>query len=196
MQIMADSNTMMTLVVTDAEKAIAKEVKVDFKEILKKLDKSVESVSDLRKAVVEQHPSQDDLAGKYRGKLLRYRRKIQAVFNEFLVSTQKALEKMVQISDPENIRLREVLSAEIGELKDGGEAVLDLLQDPEKDGFSQSLEQISAQIERRSKSIKEVITNQLYSHVDNDILGKMRVGELHFRIMRRARILKQLVRGK
>jgi len=192
--ITAESGPRLTLTVTDTERATAKEVKNDFKGITKKLDKSVRSVSDLKKVIVEKHPSQEDLKGKYRGRLIRYRRQIQKVFNDFLMDVQSALEKLSKISDPDMLRLREILAAEVGELSDGAEAILDLLNDTDRDGFTKTLEQICAQMEKRQRSIKDVIDNQLFGHIDQDILGKMRISELHFKIMRRARILKQLAR--
>jgi hypothetical protein len=185
----------MTLVVTDSERTIAKEVKVEFKDIIKRLDKSLKSITELRTALVEKHPTQEELKTKYRGRLLRYRRKIQDVFNAFLMAVKHALEKLADISDPDMIRLREILVAEVGELSDGAESILDLLKEPDKEGFTKTLEQICAQLEKRQKSIKDVIDNQLFGHLDHDILGKMKISELQFKIKRRARILRQLVRG-
>jgi len=195
-QIIADSGPKMTLVVTETERAIAKEVKIEFKDIIKKLDKSIKAVIELRSALIEKHPTKEELKTKYRGRLLRYRRKIQDVFNKFLISTKSALEKVVDISDPDMIRLRGILVAEVGELSDGAEAILDLLKEPDKDGFTKVLEQICAQLEKRQKSIKDVIDGQLFGHIDHDILGKMKISELRFKIRRRARILRQLVGNK
>ena len=65
----AKTGPMMTLVVTDQERSIAKQVKADFKIILDKLDKSVRTITDLRDAIVEERPSKDILKTKYRGRL-------------------------------------------------------------------------------------------------------------------------------
>ena len=45
------------------------------------------------------------------------------------------------------IRLREIIIAEVGELSDGAEAVLELLKEISRDSFTKTLEQITAQIE-------------------------------------------------
>ncbi len=190
------SGPKMSLDVTDAERVAAKEAKDDFKEILKKLEKSVKSIIDLKNAITEQHPTQEELTKKYRGRLLRYRRKIQSVFNDFLLSTKNALEKLTRISDPDMLRLREILAAEVGELSDGAEAVLDLLKEPDREGFTVTLERISAQLEKRQRSVKDVIDTQLFGHLDHDILGKMRISQLRFNMKKRARIIKYLVRSK
>jgi len=186
----------MTLTVTDHERAIAKQVKEEFKRILHKLDKAVRSIADLRDAMVEERPSKEDLKSKYRGRLLRYKRKIRNIFNEFLSSVKSSLEKLSKISDPDMIRLREILIAEIGELSDGAEAIMDLLGETDREGFSKTIEQVSSQVEKRQKSIIDVIDNQLFNHIDHDILGKMKISDLQFRIRRRARIIKQLARGE
>ena len=182
------------LTITDAEIEAAKSVKEDVKGILKKLDKATKTILDLRDAITQQHPSQDELANKYHGRLLRYRHKIIANFNDFFHAIKETIEKLTAITDPDMMRLKEILVAEISELSDGAEAVLDLLKETDKDGFTNTLEQISAQIDKRQKSIKDVIESQLLGHIDQDILGKMKIGDMQFRIRRRARIIKQLAR--
>lgn len=191
----AESGPRMVLDVSSDERAIAKSVKEDFKKTLKKLDKAIDVVTDLKNAITEQRPSKDDLKDKYRGRLIRYRSKVRNIFNEFLQPTRKSLEDLSKVSDPEMIRLREIIVAEVGELSDGAEALLDLLEDPDKEGFTKTLEQLSAQIEKRKKSIIDVIDSQLFNHIDHDILGKMKISELHYNMRRRARIIRQLVRN-
>jgi len=196
MKQITSAGTKVNLKITDSEISIAKEVKEDIKSIVKKLEKATKVILDLKDAIVQQRPSKDDLSNKYRGKFLRYRRKITENFNEFLLAIRATIEKLAEISDPDMMRLKEILIAEVGELSDGSEAVLDLLQEPDKEGFTQTLERISSQIEKRQKSIKDVLDSQLLSHIDQDILGKLKIGELKFRIRRRARIIKQLARRK
>jgi len=193
-QLNAQTGPRMVLDITDAERAIAKEVKDDFKQTLKLLDTAIKVIVDLRDAIVEQRPKKDELNGKYRGRLLRYRRKISTAFNEFLNGVKAALEKLSQINDPEMISLREILIAEIGELSDGAEAIMDLLGETDRESFTKTLEQVASQIEKRQKSIADVIDNQLANHIDHDIFGKMKISEMRFRIKRRARIVRQLTR--
>ncbi len=182
----------MTLEITDAEREIAKKVKKEFKQISKELDSALKVVLDLRDAIVEQRPSKEDLKNKYRGRLVRYKKKIKDAFNHFLTHTKKTLEMAVEISDPEMVRLREILVAEIGELSDGTEALMDLLNETDRDGFTKTLEQISAQLEKRQKSIADVIENQLFGHIEQDILGRMKISSLQHNIRRRTRIIRQL----
>lgn len=183
----------MTLEITDAEREIAKVVKKEFKQISKELNAAVKVVLDLRDAIVEQRPSKDDLKNKYRGRLIRYKKKIKDAFNHFLEHTKTTLEKAVEISDPEMVRLREILVAEIGELSDGVEALMDLLGETDRDSFTKTLEQISSQLEKRQKSIADVIDSQLFGHIEQDILGRMKISSLQQNIRRRTRIIRQLV---
>ena len=118
----AESGPRMVLDVSDTERSVAANAKEEFKGILKKLDKAILTIADLRDAVVDQRPSKDDLKSKYRGRLIRYRKKIKEVFNDFLSSTKTSLEKLSEISDPEMVRLREILIAEIDEF--GAEGTL------------------------------------------------------------------------
>jgi len=192
----AESGTRMVLNVTDAERAKASEVKDDFKKVLNKIDDSIKIITDLKNSIVEQRPTKDDLQNKYLGRLLRYRKKIRDSFNDFLTLTRTSLEKLAEISDPDMIRLREIIIAEIGELSDSAEAMMDLLNEPGRDGFTKTIEQISSQMEKRQKSIKDVINEQLFNHIDHDILGKMKISELQFNIRRRARIIRQLAGSK
>ena len=74
----------LTMDVSERERALAKVAKKEFKEILKYLERALNIIYDLRDAIVKLSPSQDDLGGKYKGRLLRYRRKIAEIFNNLL----------------------------------------------------------------------------------------------------------------
>jgi len=186
----------MTMEITDKERETAKSVKKEFKVITRELDDAIKIVLDLKNSIVEQRPSKDDLKNKYRGRLVRYKRKIKDAFNHFLQHTKSTLEGTITISDPEMIRLREILVAEIGELSDGVEALMDLMSEADREGFTKTLEQISGQLEKRQKSILDIVNSQLFKHIENDILGRMKISSLRHNIQRRTRIIKQLVAEK
>jgi len=193
-QLKAQTGPLMVLDITDDERAVASQIKEEFRGILKKLDTAVHVIVDLRDAIVEQRPKKDELNGKLRPRLLRYRRKIRKVFNDFLTAVKSSLEKLPKVSDPEMIKLREIIIAEIGELSDGAEAMMDLLNETDRESFTKTLEQLTSQMEKRQKSIVDVIDSQLFNHIDHDILGKYKISKMRFRIKRRARIVKQLMK--
>lgn len=192
--LIADTGPKMVLDITDEERNIAKEIKEDSKVAIKKLEAAVRVITDLRDAITEERPEKDTLKTKYHGRLLRYKRKIVNTFNDFLNYIKICIEKMVKINDPDMARLRDIIIAEIGELSDGTEAIMDLLDDIDRDKFTQTLEQITAQMEKREKSIHDVIDNQLANHIDHDIFGKLRISQLKFRVQKRSRIVKQLIK--
>jgi len=191
----ATAGPQMTLDITPQEREVAKAVKKEFVDSLEDLDSAVKTIVDLKDSVANERPSKDDLKNKYRGKLLRYRKKIKTKFNTFLTKVKGNLEKLSEISDPEMIRLREVLVAEVGELSDGAEAMMSLLNETDRDGFTKTLEQLAQQIEKRQKSIVDVIDSQFVTHIDQDILGKMKLSDMRFRMKKRSRIIRQLIEG-
>lgn len=191
----ADLGPRLTVTITPEEKQLAKDSKAEFKAVLKELKAAIEIVLDLRDSILEQRPSKEDLSKKYKGRLLRYKRKIVKAFNIFLHHLQTNLGNLAKINDPDMIRLREILAAEVSELRDGVEAVLDLLHDAGKDNFTQLLEQLTAQLEKRQHSIGDAVANQLFNHLDHDLLGRMRISELRFRTQKRSRLLLMLVKN-
>lgn len=191
-KIHADQGPRLTIEVSERERSLAKAAKKEFKEILKDLDDALKIVYDLRDAIVEQHPSKEDLQNTYRGRLLRYRRKITDVFNKLLVRLKKAVQSLNDITDPDMANLKKIMVTEFDELSDGIEGVLVLLNEPAREGFTKELERLCTQLKRRAISISEVIDNRLFNHIDSDILGKLKVSEWRGRIIARIRLLQKI----
>lgn len=191
----ADQKTRLKLEVSERERATAKEIKTDFASLLKELDDALKVIYDLRDAIVQQRPSKDDLKTQYQGRLLRYKNKIIKEFNEFLNKLKATLDKIAEVSDPTMIRLREIIIAEFDELSDGVESILDLLKDADREGFTKSLERITTQLDKRRTSIKDIIDNQLFNHLERDIMGKMKISNLQHKIRVRQRLLRKLAWG-
>ena len=190
----ADLGPRLTVVITPEEKELAKNSKAEFKMVLKELKAAIGVILDLRDSILEQRPSKEDLSNKYRGRLLRYKRKITDSFNIFLQHLQTNLGNLAKINDPDMIRLREILVAEVSELTDGIEAILDLIHDVGKDNFTQMLEQLTAQNQKRQHSISDAVANQLFNHLDHDLLGRMRLSQLRFNIQKRSRLMLMLIK--
>ena len=192
----ADQGPQLRLEVTERERASAKAIKKNFKRILKDLDEALKIVYDLRDAIVEERPSKDDLSNVFRGRLLRYRSKIIKEFNTFLQNLKGNLESLNQLLDPEMIKLRGLLISEFDELSDGVEALMDLLRESDREGFTQGLERLCTQMQRRRKSIGDVIDSQLFNHLEHDILGRLKISHLTPRIRKRTRLLRKLTMEK
>jgi len=191
-KIHADQGPRLTMQVSERERSLAKTAKEEFKEILKDLDSALEVIYDLRDAIVEQRPSKEDLRNVYRGRLLRYRKKITKVFNELLIRFKNAIQSLSDITDPDMANLKKVMVSEFDELSDGVESVLNLLDDADREGFTKELERLCTQMQRRGSSINEIIDNRLFSHIDSDILGKLKVSEIKTRIIKRTRMLQKI----
>jgi hypothetical protein len=191
-KIHADQGPRLTMEVSERERSLAKAAKKEFKAILKDLDNALEVIFELRDAIVQQRPSKEDLQNTYRGRLLRYRRKITEVFNKLLIRFKNAIESLGDITDPDMANLKKIMIAEFDELSDGVENVLSTLDDVDKEGFTKELERLCTQMQIRSTSINEIIDNRLVNHIDSDILGKMKVSELKTRIIKRTRMLQKI----
>lgn len=191
----AETGPRMTLEISQQERIIAKNIKKEFKQILRELEDAITVVVDLKESITEQRPSKEDLNNKYRGRLLRYRRKIINVFNVFLSHLKKTLEMISTtksentIGDPELTNLKGIIMTEVGELSDGVSAILDILDEVGREGFTKSLELICAQMEKRQKSIIDVVDNQLLGHIDNNILGRIRISQLVENIRKNTKIV-------
>lgn len=183
-----------TVQVSQQEKQRAEQIKKQFKEVLREMDKAVQTVYDLRDAIVQDRPSKEDLKGKYAGRLLRYKRVIIKAFNSLLEHLKVVLNNFALVIDPEMIKLRGIIVSEFDELSDGVESLLSVLGDVDREGFTKTVERIAQQIQRRQMSIRNTIDDQLFGHLENDILGKMKISSvsLNARIIKRMRLLRKL----
>lgn len=187
----------MVLDITNKEKDVARNSKQEFRDVLKKLAKCVSIIVEFKNAIVSQNPQDEELNIKYHARILRYRRKIKESVNDFLQYTKDCLNKLVNISDPGMIRLREIIVAEVGEFSDGAQSLMDVLYSVDRADrsiFIKSVEQLTSQMEKRQRSIIDVIDNQLFGHIDHDILGKMKISKIRFDIIKRSRLIKMLVK--
>lgn len=190
-QVHAEQSPKFTTDVPDGEKAIAKQVKKDFKDLLDSLDDALKLIYDFKDAVLEEHPSKEDLNNSYKGRVIRYKRKLVEAFNGVLEGLKKTVNSLQGIMDPEMLNLRALIMAEFDELSDGVEGVLDLFKDMNSDGFTKELERLCTQLKSRKTSISGIIDNQLMSHLENDILGKMKISSMQARIIKRTRLMRK-----
>ena len=191
-RVLADNGSMMTVAITEKEKDIARKVKEDFSEALHSLVGSIDTVADLRDAVVSQAPTAEDIKDDYKLKFKQYKAVIMESFNKSLVKMKSSLELMAGILDPDMMRLREIIIAEVSELSDGAEAIMDALDESDKDDFIKKIEYVTNQMEKRERSVTEAIESQLFGHIDHNILGRMKISEVRYRIMKRSFMMDDL----
>lgn len=188
----ADLRPRLTLEVSEKEREIAKNSKKEFKALLKDLDDAIQLVFGLKDALIKERPSQETLKNVYRGRLLRYRRKVQDAFNANILKLKAAIERLAPITDSEMAKLREIIVSEFDALSDSIEAFLDLLGNPEREEFTQKIEKVCTQLDSRRKSINDVIDSQLFGHINSDILGRKKVSSIKADIYKRIRLLRKI----
>lgn len=188
----ADRGPKLTIEVTEQERSAAKAAKKQFKKLLKQLDDALDLIFDFKASVVKEHPDQDSLHKTYRGRILRYRRKVQNTFNELLMSIQEHIKGLSSIMDSEMGNLRKLVLSEFDEISDLVESFLETLGETGREGFTQKLEKICTQLEQRKRSINDIIDEQLFNHLDTDILGRTKISSIKANIHKRIRLLRKL----
>ena len=183
----ANTGPKLKVDVSEQEQQTAKSIKKDLKSLLETIDDALPIIYDLKYAILKDHPSQEDLASKYKGRFLRYKRKIVDAFNAILLQVQKVLEEFDTILDPEMAKLRRITVSEFDDMSDVIEYILQLLNNPQRDGFTKKLEGFVSQLEKRRNNINDIIDSQIFSHIDVDILGKLKISEMKTRIYKRTR---------
>ena len=192
MKIHADLGPKLTIDVTKQERETAKSAKKQFKALLKQLDDAFDLIFDFKDAVVREHPSQETLQSTYHGRILRFRRKVQKTFNALLLELQKEIQNLSSIMDTEMSQLEKVILSEFDEISDLVESFLELLGDAKRDGFTQKLEKLCTQLDQRKGSINDIIDQQLFNHLETDILGKTKISHYKAQIYKRIRLLRKL----
>lgn len=183
---------LMTVKITPEETEIAKKIKISFKQSLDLLEIALNDLKNFKDALTQDHPSKEDLESKYKGRLLRYRRKIQENFNSFLIPTKSILNMLDKITDPSMERVRGVIIAEISEMSEATNKLLSILKDPSQNDFTSNIEELFEQINKRKDNIDEAVEHQLFGHIDQNILGKLKISSLVLEIRKRKRIIKSL----
>ncbi len=182
----------LTVEISEKELETARQAKKVFKSLLKDLDQNLKMIYDFKTALVAEHPSQTDLQEKYRGRIIRFKRKTQTIFNTYLLRLKAALEALHPISDSETVKLSQLILSEFDSLSDGVEEFLMLLSEADRDDFTKKLEALCGRLEHRQKSISEIVDQQLFSHFSTDILGKKKISSITAQIHTRRRLLRKM----
>lgn len=161
--------------ITEDEKKQAATTRDNFKHLLKFMEDAFEHLYILDNALEGIGDTKNFIS---LGKLFsQYKRKTQKLFNVFIKHLEQALIELNNtISDSEMERIRDVIVSEVREIRDGVLDLLDLLDNPEDKTFIQDFRSTVERVGRRADSLREVITDQLFSHIDHDIMGQIRLG--------------------
>lgn len=162
--------------INEEERAQAGLARKHFKDMLDKMDRAFSHLEILNNAL---NGFNDSTQFEQLRKLFKkYKRKTQEVFNEFIEQLESALKEAYRaISDTEMNRIIDTIVAEVREIRDGVIQLLHLLDEPESPEFIATFTDTVERLMKRKESLDEVVSDQLFSHIDFDILGKIRLGK-------------------
>lgn len=169
------SSVIKTIEISDEEKAQAILTRKKFENLMDCLEDSFEHLNGVNGALAEVDDSSQ--LEPLRKLFKQYRRRTQTVFNELIDKLEEALLEMNKtVSDSEMERIQDMVVAEIGEIRDGVEKLLVLLKEPQEPRFVENFTKIVERLNARKLSLVDIIQEGLYSHIDYDILSRVRLG--------------------
>jgi phytoene dehydrogenase-like protein len=165
--------------VSNEEKKAAERLRKEFEDILKELEKCSRYL-----LVFFDHTDDftDDQSLDGLAPLMkRYEKKLKQKFNNFLEALERGLEHYNEsFSDTELDNVRDLIIEHVKSVRKGLIAIIDLfarLEDPEfVEAAQKAYQEISSSIER----VDFVIREELFDHIDYDILGRIRIGSGEF----------------
>lgn len=169
------SNVINSIEISDEEKAQAVITRKKFELMLDSMSDAFEHLNTVNGALAEvQDPTE---LTPLRKLFKQYKRQTQKLFNEFIDSLEIALiESNKTVSDSEMERIQDTIVAEIREIRDGAEKLLILMREPDDVGFVKSFTGIMERLNIRRDSMGDLVSDSLFSHLDFDILSKIRLG--------------------
>jgi hypothetical protein len=171
--------------ISEDEKSQAANTREEFQVLLEVMDEVVDYLNILNNALEGIQDTSE--LGQFNKLFLRYKRKARRLFNVFIKQLEKALKNVNKtITDTELDRIRDTIVAEVREIRDGAIELFDLLENPEEKTFVQEFRSTVERLIIRSDALKQVITDQLFSHIDHDILGQIRLGFLLKPVIKRS----------
>lgn len=120
---------------------------------------------------------------------VRYKHRITDLFNDFLNHLQISLQEMNKmLSDNEMENIKDTIVGEAREIRDGVEELSQLLDTPDAPDFINDFGNCYDRLEQRTDSLNEIITDHLFSHIDYDILGRIKLGAKNIRFTKKGTI--------
>ena len=161
--------------ISDDEKQQATTTRKEFAQMIDLLDASFEKLQKVKELLSQYNSSSDFKSIK--DLFIRYKHKIVHSFNEFLDQLQLALEEMNNtISDTEMENIKNTIVEEVRELRDGVILITEALDTPESPDFIKIFSETFDKLDKRKISLVEIVNDHLFSHIDYDILGRIKLG--------------------
>ena len=166
------------------EMSQATKTRESFDLLVKSLDESFEKLKMVRE-LLDQFTDSSHFK-QMRDLFIRYKHRIIGLFNEFLTQLQVALEDMNKsLSDTEMDNIKDTIVGECGELREGIDKLAEILDEPDSPNFLNTFKSTFDRLQERKNSLHEIITDHLFSHIDYDILGRIKLGSVRAKISKR-----------
>jgi len=167
--------TINTIEITEEEKAQAVETRKRYEEMIDSMNHAFEHLNTLNGALggISDSTELEPLRKLFK----QYKRRTQEMFNEFIDCLEAALLAANKtVRDSEADRLQDTIVAEVREIRDGVQNILVFLKEPQAPDFIKDFTSTVERLNARRKSLDEVVSDGLFSHIDADILGLVRLG--------------------
>lgn len=167
--------TINTIEISPEEKEQATITRKKFEDMLDKMNQAFEHLGLLNGSLtgITDPKSLEPLRKLFK----QFKRKMQRMFNEFIDALELALQESNKtVTDSEMDRIVDTVVAEVREIRDGAEKLLVYLKEPQESDFVKNFTATVERLNARRESLTEIVTDQLFVHVDEDVLNKVRLG--------------------
>lgn len=170
--------------ISDEEKKQALRTRDEFEKVVKLLEAAFEKLESVRD-LLDQYKDSSHFK-QIKDLFIRYKHKIVHLFNDFLDQLQICLEQTNNtLTDTEMDSIRDTIVEEVRELRDGVVQISVELETPEAPEFIESFTEICNRLDKRKTSLIEIINDHLFSHIDYDILGRIKLGSEKIRLSKK-----------
>jgi hypothetical protein len=115
------------------------------------------------------------------GVLKKYQFKLKELFNNVIMTLAAALdESSDKIVDTKMSNIRELVIQNMSEVRSLFIDLMGILDNFEDDAFVEKGKDLHEQINKYLEKVQEIVSSELFSHIDFDILGKIRLGSPGF----------------
>ena len=161
--------------IVDSEKQQAKKVRDCAKTVVSQLDHCTDQLDQFSSILTEIVDSND--IKQLRKEMFAFKHKIADDLNEFLTAVQICLNEWGKmITDDSLDSMKKSFVEQVRKVRDAALEFLEKMRDPEATDFLQTMPEIVKNITTTKKGLESVVETQLFTKIDRDILGKLKIG--------------------
>lgn len=160
--------------VSPEEKEAAKKVRILFEEFLKTQD----AVSTHLDVFFEKLAEIKDTSNmqKISPVLRKYIQKYRDLCNEYIVALEKAVQfAACNFKDTDMNNIRDLIVESVRDIRNNSKDLIIAFSSIDSDQFVKNIQEIYEKIKKRMEQLEETISEELFGHIDYNILGKIRL---------------------